>query len=364
MATFSYKCPNCSASLTYRPQLKKMKCDFCLSEFTAEEIDNYIKNNPDRVISDFNEEAVQDTILKDESWNHGKKIDQIHGYNCQNCGAEVVTTDTTITSFCYYCHSPVVLVDKTQGAFRPNLLIPFKIEKEKAENLFLQWAKKKRYVRKDFYSNSQLEKLTGMYLPYWALNAEFEINLDATAYKRRIYSSGNREYTETQEYKIERAGKYEINNLTELAYSKIDKRLLHSITPFDFGDLEDFRIFYLNGFFSESYDVSYNQVELELKNQAQNYTNKYIKDQLAPYHDYKLNKKEIKAIDYKGSYLLLPTWLLTYDYQNKKYIYALNGQTGKAYGELPIDKKLIARDAAIAGLVIFILMLLGGWFIW
>lgn len=62
--------------------------------------------------------------------------------------------------------------------------------------------------------------------------------------------------------------------------------------------------------------------------------------------------------------MLLPTWMMTYDYMGKKYVYALNGQTGKAFGDLPIDNKLIVRDAAIFGIIVFILVLLGGAFIW
>ena len=41
----------------------------------------------------------------------------------------------------------------------------------------------------------------------------------------------------------------------------------------------------------------------------------------------------------KPKYALYPVWMLTTTYQNKQYRFAMNGQTGKFVGTLPVDKK-------------------------
>ena len=44
----------------------------------------------------------------------------------------------------------------------------------------------------------------------------------------------------------------------------------------------------------------------------------------------------IALADGKVRYGLLPVWLLTTRYQDKVYTFAMNGQTGKMVGNLPI----------------------------
>lgn len=362
MSTYSYKCPNCSGPLEFKPELAKLKCDYCGSQFTEEEIDEFIKNNPDKKI-----------VIDDESTKHkhdhaqegdSHEDETIKGYSCQNCGAEVVTSPTTLTTFCYYCHSPVIIVDRALGEFRPNRIIPFKVDKKKAEDIFLSWAKSKRYVDKNFYSQSQLDKITGMYLPYWSISAKYDIDLKGIGYKVDVSRRGDTEYTNTSSYEIDRNADFSINNLSELAYTKVDKSLLDSITPYNFEDAVDFKTYYMNGFFSETYDKKFEDVKNILMSRSEGFVNRNIKESLMEYSSYNLEYENYSIANLDEDYLLLPTWMMTYDYHGKKYIYAMNGQTGKAFGELPIDNKLIVKDAIWAGLAMFILILLGGAFIW
>ena len=62
-------------------------------------------------------------------------------------------------------------------------------------------------------------------------------------------------------------------------------------------------------------------------------------------------------------YTLLPVWMLTYQFNNKTYVYALNGVTGRAYGELPLNRGKLMLHTAILILIILIILLLGGYFI-
>jgi hypothetical protein len=41
----------------------------------------------------------------------------------------------------------------------------------------------------------------------------------------------------------------------------------------------------------------------------------------------------------KAQYALYPVWLLYTEWQGQKYVFAMNGQTGKFVGDLPMDKK-------------------------
>ena len=47
-------------------------------------------------------------------------------------------------------------------------------------------------------------------------------------------------------------------------------------------------------------------------------------------------------------YALLPVWLLSTQWKGKNYLFAMNGQTGKLIGDLPIDSKRLWSYIAIA----------------
>ena len=86
-------------------------------------------------------------------------------YTCPNCGAEIVTDATTAATYCFYCHNPVVLSGRLSGEYMPDFVLPFKISKEQAIEKFLSFARKKRFIPKDFFEKNQVQKMTGVYFP-------------------------------------------------------------------------------------------------------------------------------------------------------------------------------------------------------
>ena len=45
----------------------------------------------------------------------------------------------------------------------------------------------------------------------------------------------------------------------------------------------------------------------------------------------------------KAKYALYPVWLLNTTWNGKKYTFAMNGQTGKFVGDLPVDKSVAVK---------------------
>jgi len=281
MATTSYKCPGCGAGIHYKPALKKFKCDFCLSEYTEDEIDGIYKDKA----HNHTESKYNDNIEKD-----------LHYYNCNSCGAEVVTDKTTTSTFCYYCHNPVILSNRLVGDFRPNKMIPFSIDKEKAKSSFMKWAANKKFVPKDFTSTSQLEKITGVYLPYWWVDAKADIDYVGEGRNVRVWRSNGREYTETKKYQIVRQGQIDLNNVGEFAFTKIDKGLINGIGPYRENEAEDFSMPYLSGFFAEQYDVDKQTVEPMIEGQINRYYS-YLVSEMVNGYDQVSNVKTVIDIN-------------------------------------------------------------------
>lgn len=345
MATKSYKCPSCGAGIEYKPALKKFKCDFCLSEYTEKEINELNLN-------------------KEETYKKDDKHIELKSYECNSCGAKVVTDDTTTATFCYYCHNPVIISQRLKGDFQPNKLIPFSVDKDNAKNKFLNWAKSKKFVPKEFYSQSQLEKITGIYLPYWW--ADCQVNIDYVGEGRniRVWRSGGREYTETKKYEIVRKGEMDIKNIGELAFTKIDETLLDGIGPYIEDEAERFSMAYLSGFFAEQYNIEKEKIAPKVEERVDKYSKSLISETISGFNMVNERRNDVN-VKYKGwSYTLLPAWILTYLYKGKTYVYAVNGQTGKSFGELPFDKGKAFRVSLIIFTITFLILLLGGLILW
>ena len=58
---------------------------------------------------------------------------------------------------------------------------------------------------------------------------------------------------------------------------------------------------------------------------------------------------------------MLPVWFMTYNYNDKMYEFALNGQTGKLAGIPPLDKSKLRLFCSAIGLAVAVVgFLLGG----
>ena len=76
----------------------------------------------------------------------------------------------------------------------PDFVLPFKISKEQAIEKFLSFARKKRFIPKDFFEKNQVQKMTGVYFPYWIYGGDFETDYMARGRKVRVWQTGDVEY--------------------------------------------------------------------------------------------------------------------------------------------------------------------------
>ena len=382
MSVMNYKCPACGAPIEFNPRLGKFKCGYCFTEHTEEELTAYLEKLQAKTAAA--EESAGDASAghnavpesgtgNDSGGNPDKETasgnssktggQTVKVYQCANCGAEVVAGDTSTAAFCYYCHSPVVITDRLKGDFKPDRIIPFKIDKKTAVQKFLDWAGKKKFTPKGFTSEMQQEKITGIYLPYWQADIDAKVDYHAVGVNVTRWSSGNRDYVKTDKYKIDRTGDISVNNLQKLAFSKIDESLLNSITPYDEAEMKNFSAGYLAGFFAEQYTEDKEAIKPALMTQAKQATAALIKESTSCTH-FESEKDSTAYSVREQRYVLLPSWILTYVYHGKPYVFAVNGQTGTTCGELPLDKAKAALTSGLLGIVFGALMFLGGMFIW
>lgn len=344
MATVSMKCPNCGGELIFDPKSQKYKCEYCGSDFALDEIST----------EEAATQAVSDVVQEreDTSDNHTQQRtagaeDAAVLYTCPSCGAQIVTDQTTAATFCYYCHNPVLLSEQLSGAFHPDQIIPFEIDRKQAEEHFLDFVQKKKFVPNAFFQKNQIEKLTGIYFPYWVCDAEVEGSLTAEGNKVRVWVSGDEEFTETRIYRMEREGHVSLREITKHALKKTDNLLAEGVLPYDFSKAAEFRMGYLSGFYAEKRDIERKELEEEVHREVENCTRDLLEDTIHGYNGVHILSDHIRPIREQWKYTLLPVWTVTYKGMNgKMYYYSMNGQNGKTYGELPVRRNLIIAKCA------------------
>lgn len=346
-----YKCPNCNADLKFMPDTQGFGCEYCGSNFKLEEIQEI--NN------------ISTPAHTDEEIHEQQEFEQhTNLYHCESCGADIMADDEQTSLFCYYCHNPIILAGKLTGKYKPDKIIGFKYTKENAINCFKNWVKKKWFVPQEFKSQEQIEKITGLYVPFWIADCNMKADLSAIAKKVRTWYSGDYQYIETKEFSIIRQANILAEGIPADGASKIENALMESIEPFDYNEVKDFSMSYLSGFFADKFDVDKSEVFPRIRERASEAGSKILRNSINGYSSIDIISENYNIMSTKWQYMMLPVWFMSYKYNDKVYEFAINGQTGKTAGTPPLDKlKLILFSSAIGMAVAIIVFLLGGSFL-
>ena len=94
------------------------------------------------------------------------------------------------------------------------------------------------------------------------------------------------------------------------------------------------------------------------------YSNTLLRNSIQGFAAVNVRSTSMNIKNSHWEYSLMPIWLLNYVTPKKTYMYAVNGYTGKIYGELPISiKKLLLATASVMAAVAPIVALIGGIFL-
>lgn len=352
-----YKCPCCSGEIKFDSTLQKMKCPYCDTEFDLETLKGY-----DDVLK---EQKPDDMTWEEEAgnqWDDGE-TDGMSVYICKSCGGEIIVDKETAASTCPYCDNPVVMTGKFSGDLRPDYVIPFKLDKNAAKAALSNHVKGKILLPKVFKDQNHIDEIKGVYVPFWLFDADADANIHYRATKVRTWSSSDYVYTETSFFAVTRAGNVGFERVPVDGSSKMADDLMESIEPFDFKDAVDFQTAYLSGYLADRYDVTAEQSIDRANQRIKNSTEQVFKETVQGYATVMPESSTINLSNSKSKYALYPVWILNTSWNGEKYTFAMNGQTGKFVGNLPMDKsafwRWFAGITAGVGALAFLVQYLG-----
>lgn len=338
-----YLCPSCGGNMVFDINSQKLKCPYCNNETDILEGNTKVKEY------DFHS-AINDE--ENSMWNN-----EVEVIKCEVCGAEMVISKEQTAVSCSYCSSSHVLKSKQTAGIRPEGLIPFKIDKHKAGELYNRWVKRRWIAPNDLKNLHQTDKLKAIYIPYWT-------------YDTNTYSTYSGQGGEHYYVTVERDGKQVTEMRTRWHYvngridrffddvlvnasNNYDQSLINTIEPFDTMAMEPYKPEFLSGYMAERYAKTVINCFEEAKYKIHNELMDEARSEILFRYD------EARNIDVNTTYdnihykhVLLPIWTAQYDYKGKKYVYIINGQTGEIQGKYPYSVYKIISIIVIAIIII------------
>ncbi|MEF2968560.1 TFIIB-type zinc ribbon-containing protein [Paenibacillus sp. M1] len=336
MPVIDYKCPYCGSNMTFDSETGTLSCPGCgrLS----------------------NIEQIQDPMTK-QAFTEG----EVREYHCNSCGAVIVTDPETSATTCSFCGSAVVLSDRLTGSLAPAQVIPFTISKEEAMQAFKKWCRKGLLTPSGFMSADRIKGITGIYVPFWLYDLHNIVDVKAHATKVRSYTRGDYHITETDHFEVYRKIQLNYVRLPIDASEKMNDELMDKLEPFPYDQLKPFKTPYLAGYIAEKYSFTDKELFPRAKEKTEPYIQAYIASTVSNYSTVNYTAKDIKTQVKQASYVLLPVWMVYYDYDHSEYTFAMNGQTGKVVGKPPISKGKVAAWFAGVSCVSFLALKLVSW---
>lgn len=362
----AFRCTQCNGSMVFDIASQQMKCQHCGSTCAPRDF-----RFRDAAVSALSADAAQacprcSAPLSDADWARGecpycacelpeqRTAGALAIFLCQNCGAELESTEDSLIGLCPYCGTQSMVRDTNRAGSAVERIIPFKITRERCGELYAQFSKKVRYLPRDFKNAQHLQSFTGIYMPYYEYDADLgEASLTGTktAEKHMTYDVIN-----TYSVPLELKGPY-LRGTPFDGSRYLDDEISRRAMPFDTTQEVAFHPGYLSGFYADASTVDPELYKEDARKQAERDVMGEAEAKIAEAHDIKLqptSRLEATVTDHHS--VLFPLWFLTWRKGERVAYAVINGVSGKVVSDLPLDLRAFWLGCGKLALVIFLLL--------
>lgn len=370
----NYKCPACTGPLQFDSATGKLHCEYCGSSYSVAEIEamyaakNAAAEQAGAQAAEARESSAQEQGDSVDGWQlsgageeWGADAAGMRAYNCPSCGAELICDDTTAATSCPYCDNPTIIPASLAGSLKPELIIPFKLDKQQAKDAFRSHLKGKKLLPKLFSQENHLDEIKGVYVPFWLYDADANASITYAAQRINAWSDSEYDYTETQVFDLHRSGGVGFKCVPVDGSKKMDDTLMEAIEPYDTSQTVEFKTAYLAGYLADRYDVPADDCVPRANERMQKSVKDCFISTTGGFTGVQPKSSRIHISKGRAQYALFPVWILNTTWRDKKYVFAMNGQTGKFVGDLPADRSLKLKWQLIYGGVFAVLLYVLEW---
>lgn len=346
----NYQCPACTGPLHYVGSSDKLECDYCGASYDVSEIEALYAEKEKKAEQRGEHSSAQgewDASGINSDW--GTDASGMKAYSCPSCGAELICDASTAATSCPYCGNPTIVPGQFSGALKPDYVIPFKLSKEDAIDALKRHYSGKPFLPKPFVSGNHIQEIQGVYVPFWLFDGTASGDASYEATRSRVLNDGDYEVTQIDHFRVYRAGSVEFEKVPVNASGKMSDDYMDSIEPYDYGGLKPFSPAYLPGFMADKFDMTVEQCRSRADIRCQNTLETALRSTVDQYSTCVRVGGNTELHRGKIHYALMPVWILNTKWNGKNYMFAVNGQTGRLAGDLPMSwGRFWAGFAAIA----------------
>ena len=329
-----FECPSCGGIMEFDVAAQSLCCPYCGRKMDIEEYEKETEK-PDGEVPAAG--APDSGTEEAQGWT-AEETENMRVYVCDSCGAEIVGSPTEAAGCCPYCGSNILMKGQFADALRPDGVIPFQLDKQAAKQAYQKHLKGKKLLPAMFRSENHIKKIQGLYVPFWLFDGDAVGEITMTGEKTSSRRSGKTVYTDHRVYEIRRAGTMSFRDVPTDGSMRMDDTLMEAIEPFDASKIVPFRSAYLAGFRADRYDVDEDQRKQRAEQRMRSSVEQTLVQQVTGYDSTTPPKLEAEIRNLRSRYVLYPVWILSTRWKGETFTFAMNGQTGKMVGDLPMDK--------------------------
>jgi hypothetical protein len=353
-----HACSACGAQAEWNPAKQLLVCPFCgtATPFAVDAATGAIEELDLA-------KALRDLPDEDRGWQTEKRTVQ-----CQSCKAVSVFDPERVGQNCEFCGSPS-LVDykEIKAPIRPQSLLPFTVTEANVREQIRKWYASKWLAPNKLRTRALVDRVHGVYIPYWTFDAHVVCPWDAEAghyyYTTETYREGGQTRTRQVRHVRWEPASGEVRHFFDdepvPGTQGVATRLLKQVEPFPTTELKPYDTAFLSGFVIEHYQI----VLFDAAKRSQEQMNAQLYQMCAAQIPGDTFRNLQIHPAYSGQtfkHILVPVWLLTYNFSAKVYQVVVNGVTGRMAGDYPKSPWKIALLVLLAIIVVFIIAMLAG----
>jgi DNA-directed RNA polymerase subunit RPC12/RpoP len=333
LARDKYHCPACGADAHWDPAKQALVCPFCGTVSPAE-------ITPEGKIREHDLVAALRGIPQDQRGYNTARV----SVKCQSCQAISSFDPNRVGQNCEFCGSAqLVPHEQTLAPIRPESLLAFTVTQTAVRDTVRQWYASRWFAPNALKKRALTDTVKGVYLPYWTFDAK--VHADWTAESGDYYwetesyrdAQGNRQTRRVRKIRW-RWTSGSLNHFFDdhlIPGTKgVHAGLLEKVEPFPTKELKPYDAGYLAGWIVEQYQVDLSAAAKRSRQEMDAAVRSLCASQVPGDTHRNLSvSAQYSALTFK--HVLVPVWLLTYDYGRKSYQVLVNGYTGQIAGERP-----------------------------
>ena len=351
-----FSCPSCGGEAQWNPAKKLLVCPFCGTTSPGQaELDT--ATGSEKIVEHDLVASLRGVPDSARGWQADKT-----SVKCQSCQAISVFDAARVGQRCDFCGSTALVpYEEIKEAFRPESLLPMKISETQVRDSIRQWYGSRWFAPSKLKHAALTDTVKGLYIPYWTYDAQVHADWTAESgyyyYETEYYTDANGKQQSRQVQKVRwqfSAGALDHFFDDELvpASRGVQPEMLRKIEPFpSTTELAPYNAGYLSGWVVERYQIDLVTAATLSRERMEREMYALCAQQVPGDTHRNLDVQD----DYSGQtfkHILVPIWLLTYNFGTQNYQVVINGYTGVIAGRYPKSWVKILL-AVLGGLALF-----------